>query len=191
MKKTNLILLLAIFLGMSTWSCIDDDANAENMGTEGLITDVTYSLSSADGYEATFSFIDRDGDGGNDALIFSDTLLANKTYTGGLILHNRSTSPIERISQEIAREGLDHQVFFISTIEGLTVAYRDFGSDFDTDGNPIGFVTELTTGDPGIGTLTMTLRSGPDKFAEGVSDGDITNAGGETVIEVIFDVVLE
>ncbi len=191
MNKTILVLPLTFFLGLSTWSCIDDDTNAGSMGIEGLITDVSYSLSSADGYQATFTFIDRDGDGDNDALIFNDTVLANKTYTGGLCLHNNSTSPIERISQDIARDGTDHQVFFTSTVEGLTIAYRDFGSDFDTDGNPIGFVTELTTGDPGTGTLTMTLRSGPDKFAEGVSDGDITNAGGETVIEVIFDVVVE
>jgi len=37
----------------------------------------------------------------------------------------------------------------------------------------------------------VTLRHQPDKGAIGVSDGDITNAGGETDIEVLFDVIIE
>ena len=36
----------------------------------------------------------------------------------------------------------------------------------------------------GHGQFTVTLRHEPDKSAQGVSAGDITNAGGETDIEV-------
>ena len=35
------------------------------------------------------------------------------------------------------------------------------------------------------------LRHEPDKSAAGVSSGDITNAGGETDIEVSFNVIIE
>ena len=37
----------------------------------------------------------------------------------------------------------------------------------------------------------MTLRHEPAKDASGVAAGDITNAGGETDIEVTFDVTVE
>ena len=35
-------------------------------------------------------------------------------------------------------------------------------------------------------SMTVILRHEPDKAGAGVSDGDITNAGGETDIEVTF-----
>ena len=63
--------------------------------------------------------------------------------------------------------------------------------DEDGDGNPIGLETTMITGDPSTGTLTVILRHEPDKNADGVSDGDITNAGGETDIEVDFPVVIK
>ena len=58
----------------------------------------------------------------------------------------------------------------------------------DANGNPIGLLTTVTTEEPGNGTITVILRHEPDKFALGVSNGDITNAGGETDIEVVFNV---
>jgi len=71
----------------------------------------------------------------------------------------------------------------------------------DADGNPVGLSSTLTTGAAGSGTLTVTLRHEPMKSATGVTlrhepmksatgvaDGDITNAGGETDIEIVFPV---
>ena len=49
----------------------------------------------------------------------------------------------------------------------------------------------LTTGDAASGNITIILRHEPVKDAEGVSDGDITNAGGETDISVTFPVVVQ
>jgi len=49
----------------------------------------------------------------------------------------------------------------------------------------------LTTDAAGSGTITVILRHEPDKGASGVNDGDITNAGGETDIEVTFDVTVQ
>jgi len=39
--------------------------------------------------------------------------------------------------------------------------------------------------------VTITLRHEPAKDATGVSDGDITNAGGETDISVNFPVEIQ
>ena len=43
----------------------------------------------------------------------------------------------------------------------------------------------------GSGTITVTLRHEPNKDAAGVSSGDIANAGGETDIEVTFNVEIQ
>ncbi len=54
----------------------------------------------------------------------------------------------------------------------------------DGNGNPVGLTFNLTTGDATTGSVTIILRHEPMKDASGVSDGDITNAGGETDISV-------
>ena len=64
-------------------------------------------------------------------------------------------------------------------------------TDLDTENHPIGIMTRVTTGEPSEGLVTIILRHLPDKFASGVSDGDISNAGGETDIEVSFLVIIE
>ena len=60
-------------------------------------------------------------------------------------------------------------------------------ADTDANGAPIGLETTMTTGDAATGKLQVTLRHEPDKGATGVAQGDITNAGGETDIQVEFD----
>ena len=69
----------------------------------------------------------------------------------------------------------------------VNIAYNDL----DEEGKPIGLSTVLTTGEMGSGTITVTLRHEPNKDAAGVSSGDIANAGGETDIEVTFNVEIQ
>ena len=95
--------------------------------------------------------------------------------------------PAEDITAEIDAEGVDHQFFFESTVSGLSVEYMDM----DANGKPIGLATTITTIDSGSGTLNIVLRHEPNKDATGVLNGDITNAGGETDIEVTFDVTVD
>ena len=61
----------------------------------------------------------------------------------------------------------------------------------DGNGDPVGLMTQLMTGSAGTGQLTILLRHEPDKSAMGVAQGDPTNAGGETDINVVFDIVVE
>jgi len=132
-------------------------------------------------------FTDADGDGGGAPVFALDTLQATSDYNVSVILLNETASPVDTISNEVLDEGADHQFFFQPTGANITVAY----ADVDVNGNPIGLQTTMATGAASIGTLKVTLRHEPDKAAAGVVDGDITNAGGETDIEVEFPLVIE
>ena len=46
------------------------------------------------------------------------------------------------------------------------------------------------TGNSGYGAFTITLRHEPNKSGMNVNTGDITNAGGETDVQVIFDITV-
>jgi len=128
--------------------------------------------------------VDLDGDGGVEPTITGGSLEANHTYVGLVGLLNESETPAENITEEILEEDLEHQFFFQSSISDLSVSYNDS----DSEGNPLGLGTTISTGSPATGTLTVTLRHEPNKTASGVSDGDISNAGGETDIEVAFPI---
>ncbi|MFT4970369.1 MAG: hypothetical protein ACI9O4_002125, partial [Chitinophagales bacterium] len=118
-----------------------------------------------------------------DAPIISGGILsANESYVGTLVLLNETENPADNISLEVEEEGDEHQFFFQSTLSDVSVAYNDQ----DVNGNPIGLSSTLTTANVGTGSLTITLRHEPNKFASGVSNGALSNAGGETDIEVTF-----
>ncbi len=186
MKNLKFIFIINIlFAVLFLNSCKDDDPVEEN--DEEVITTLTYTLTPTSGDVVTLSFSDLDGDGGNDPIITGGTLQANMNYTGALDLKNEAETPAESITAEIEEEDLEHQFFFTVTGANLTVDY----DDQDASGNPLGLATNLATGDASTGTLTVVLRHEPDKSASGVSTGDITNAGGETDIEVTFDITIQ
>lgn len=152
---------------------------------EEVITTFTYTLIPQDsGSNVVLTFKDLDGDGGNAPDINSGILSANTTYNGTLTLLNEQVSPSGNITEEIEEEDDEHQFFFKSSISDLSFSYNDI----DRDGNPIGLNTTLTTSASGSGTITIILRHEPDKYASGVSDGIIDNAGGETDIEITFNI---
>lgn len=177
------VLLISVF---AITACDDDDPVIEN--EEEVITTLTFVLTPDGGGDVqTFNFVDLDGDGGTDPVITNATLSANTTYSGSLTLLNESETPAEDITAEIEEDDDEHQFFFSSSIADLSV----MATDTDGNGDPVGLSSQLTTGAAGTGTLTITLIHEPDKGATGVADGDITNAGGETDIEVTFDVTVQ
>jgi len=170
-------------IALLTTSCGDDEVEIPE--ELEVITTLNYTLTGG-GTTVTLSFQDPDGDGGNAPTITSGTLAANTTYSGSIELRNDIEG--EDITEEIEEEDEEHQ-FFFQTTGGISVAYD--AEDVDAEGNPVGLENVLTTGAAGDGTVTVILRHEPDKNASGVSDGDITNAGGETDIEVTFDVTVQ
>lgn len=183
-KYPFLILLGAslLFLG----SCGDPD-DPEDPHEEEVITSLIYTLKANGQDDVVLSFEDTDGDGGNEPVITNGKLAANTTYEGSIELWNRAEDPEEEITPEVEEEGEDHQFFFETTVEGITIVY----DDKDASDQPIGLKTKLTTTDAGTGTLKVILRHEPNKGADGVSAGSIANAGGETDIEVSFELEVE
>lgn len=174
-------------------SCSDDDDNnniPDPVNEEEVITTVTATLTPAGGGTVvTLQSQDLDGDGPDAPVItISGNLAANTTYSGSLDLLNETESPAESVTEEIEEEALEHQFFFDVSNDLFSVAY----DDMDADGNPIGLDFIVTT-DATTGTeaFTITLRHEPSKDAAGVSAGDITNAGGETDVEVTFNVTVQ
>ncbi len=168
--------------------CDPDEPMVDN--EEELITTVRYILTPimADGVDvATFSFVDEDGDGGNDPIITVSNLKANVSYSGSIELLNESVAPSVNITEEIEAEKEDHQFFYKSSLSDVTIEYEDE----DANGNPVGLMTELNAGIPATGTLTIVLRHEPVKDAPGVQSGDITNAEGSTDIEINFPLTIE
>lgn len=189
MKNINLILVAGTFCMLLITSCKKDEPKDPIIpNEEEVITTLNFSLTpTGGGTPIVLAFQDLDGDGGNAPTITGGTLEANTTYTGLLELLNELENPAEDITEEVKEEGVEHQFFFQSSVSEINVAY----DDMDENGNPIGVSTILTTNGINTGTITVTLRHEPNKDASGVSTGDITNAGGETDIEVTFNVEIQ
>tara|TARA_B110000914_G_C15486452_1_gene458302 strand:+ start:924 stop:1481 length:558 start_codon:yes stop_codon:yes gene_type:complete len=184
--KTKKVIVALFLMSMLTTACSKEDPVIPN--EEEVITTLEYTLTPIDGGTAVvMRFEDLDGDGGNAPIITGGTLYSNETYTAELVLSNEQESPAEDITVEIKDEDEDHQFFFQSTVTGLTVAYNDL----DSNEKPVGIESTITTTAVGNGTLKVILRHEPNKSAIGVSTGDITNAGGETDIEVTFDITVQ
>lgn len=180
MKMTHKVLPI---LALALYSC--EPADPTNPNEEELITTFTVDLVGPTS-SAILSYVDMDGDGGSAPVISVDSLESNTVYSGSLSLLNEIETPAEDITAEVFDEADEHQFFFSSTGESIFTY-----NDQDSDGNPVGLVFELTTGSSGSEDYTITLRHEPVKTAAGVSDGDITNAGGETDIEVVFEIVIK
>ena len=178
MKRVAYILLVSSTFFLS---CEDEVDDPPIPNEEEVITTLTYTLTAA-GSVHTFTFQDLDGDGGNAPTITVDTITSGVTYSGSMVLLNEIEN--EDITTEIFEEAEEHQFFFQSSDPALNVSY----SDTDANQQPLGLLSELSASDPGDYSLTIILRHEPDKSAAGVSDGDITNAGGETDIEVTFQI---
>ncbi len=186
MKKLNIPLKLFLGVLFILTACENDDDTIKDC--QEVITTIQYTLTpNSGGTPIILKYLDLDGDGGNTPTISEGVLNTNQTYLGTLELLDESSSNIENISQEILEETQDHQLFFISSISDLNVAYNDQ----DINGKPLGIKSILTTGNESFGSLKIILLQEPDKFSDGVSEGIIDNAGGETVMEISFPITVQ
>lgn len=135
-----------------------------------------------------YVFQDLDGAGGNAPIITTAPLASGASYIASIQLLNESVSPIEDITIEVQNEAEAHQFFYAVGGANINWGY----ADADANGHPVGIRTNWSApaGPGSTGTLLVTLRHEPDKAASGVSSGDITNAGGETDVEVQFPMQL-
>ncbi|QXP73732.1 type 1 periplasmic binding fold superfamily protein [Tenacibaculum sp. AHE15PA] len=185
MKNFKIIALLFISSIISI-SCSDD--NPEIINGEEVITTIKVVLTPKSGTTVTLESKDLDGDGPNAPVITGGTLAANTSYSAVITLLNETESPAEDITLEVAEEADEHQFFYNATNLNSTFSYA---GENDSNGNPVGINFTVLSGDAASGSFTFTLRHEPSKSAEGVASGDITNAGGETDIEVTIPVTVE
>ena len=180
-------LALVFFVATAFTACSSDDPEVVN--EEELITTLTATLKpSGGGTDIILKSVDLDGDGPDAPVIsVSANLSANTNCSGVLKVENETESPAEDITLEVLEEDEEHQFFFTPTNNIATVTY----DDMDGDGNPIGVQFSLATTTAATGNLTITLRHEPIKTASGVSNGDITNAGGETDVQAVFPITVQ
>ena len=188
MKLSSLLALSFSILFLA--SCDDEPEDPIIPNEEEVITTLKLTLiDQATNDTLHFVFQDLSGVGTPPIFSSTDTLSPNKTYSGMLELLNEQETPADTITNEIEDEAEEHQFFYQTDVSSLSINY----ADTDMDGNPIGLASTFVTGPDTnqMGTLTITLRHEPNKFGQGVSGGDITNAGGETDIEVNFNIYVE
>jgi hypothetical protein len=192
MKKQTFLLPLLI-LSLIFTGCSDDDDHDDHshpVNEEEVITNIEVTLS-----DGTNSYVliweDLDGDGPDLPIITGATIPSN-SYDAEIQLYNKTLDPTDDeyvVTTEILEEDVDHQ-FFFNASNGLNV-FDFVYADADVDGNPIGqqFIIEDVSGSGG--DLNIVLLHEPNKNADGVSDGDITNAGGDTDIDITFPIIVQ
>lgn len=170
-------------------SCSKDDDGGDPILEEEVITTLIVSLTGGS-TPITMTYRDLDPDGPTAPTItVSGSLDANTLYTGSITLLNELENPVDDITEEIMEEDDEHQLFYqVGT--GLNISNLVY-LDFDGNGKPLGLNFRFNTGDASQGNFTIILRHEPNKDAAGVSEGDITNAGGETDISATFEVTIE
>lgn len=172
-----------------TLGCSSDDPTPIN--EEELITTlrVTFVGTGTTTGTVIATFTDLDGPGGNDPVITNPvTLQGNGTYSVSVEFLNEAESPAEDITEEVSEESDEHQVFFVVS-NALNMSYQY--SDTDSNNRPLGLSGFVTTAAASTGTLQVLLIHEPNKSAQGVANGDPTNAGGETDISVSFNMSIQ
>ena len=191
MKK----LVFSLALLPMLFSCSSDDDNGldDTMVEveEEVITNVDITLVNNDtDEEVVLSFEDADGIGvGENGMVTSGgTLDANSTYTGSFVITNALED--EDITAEIEELQDEHQFFFISDEDLATV--ETTYNDLDSNEYPVGLDFSLETKEAVTGSLRVVLRHLPNKSAEGVSDGIITNEdSGSSDFDIEFPITVE
>ncbi|WP_053992507.1 hypothetical protein [Mangrovimonas sp. TPBH4] len=190
--KTILKFLPLLFVAPFVTSCSSDDDTPAPVNEEEVITTLTATfVPVGGGTTVTLQTQDLDGDGPDAPVVtVSGAFASNTTYNGSVEFLNELESPAEDITEEVEEEGDEHQIFYTTTNDLGTFSYNDS----DADGNPIGVEFTFQTVETSTtleGVMTIILRHEPNKDATGVSDGDITNAGGETDIQTSFNISVE
>ena len=106
---------------------------------------------------------------------------------------NELETPPEEITDEVAAEAEEHQVFFTGADALLDIAY----ADADSNGFDVGLSGSVTVLGAGTDELTVTLRHLPEESGAATKTGDLAATvatdgfgaiPGETDVQVTFQV---
>jgi hypothetical protein len=171
MRKNSLYLVLAFIMMFSVSGCKKDPVVDPNENE--LITTVKVVLTErVSGTQSIFEFKDLDGEGGTAPSKFDEIVLVKgKVYGCNLQFLNESKTPVDDITLEVFKEGMDHQIY-LTPSNALAII-----SDYmlDAKGLPLGITSTWTTAAAaGTGTLNVTLKHKPGVKATGdpITKGD-------------------
>ena len=171
--------VLGISLFTATGCNKDDGSNPDN--EEELITTMVLTFSDGSGVSNSFVFEDLDGVGGSAPTIQPIILATSATYSLTVAFFDKSQAGQTRdITAEVAAESAAHLICF----ETLGNAPMPVIQDTDTNGKPLGLLSQVVTAAAGNGKLTVSLKHEPDKSSANPC------AGGETDAEATFDVII-
>ncbi|GEM_PF-389758 len=154
MKKIALSVLMA---GVLITSCKKDKMKEPN--EEEVITTMIVKLTPVGGGAVLqYSFDDPDGPGGTAAIIQEIVLAPSRSYRAEVILLNKTVSPVDTISNEVAKEKDSHR-FYYEVQAGANVTVSNL--DADANGVPVGLTSTWATGTISTGKMQITLRHYP------------------------------
>lgn len=185
----NIFLLLMLCLSSVIISCRKDPKTP--LAEQELITTLKITLedTAAPYSSKIFAFTDIDGDGGDAAILDTIKIPAGKVFHASLLLLDERNFPADTTNNEIEELNTEHQFFYQSFPNDIISGFSYL--DTDDNGKPMGLRFECVSKSTATsGFLRITLRHQPNKDGLNVSNNDITNADGETDIEVEFPVII-
>jgi hypothetical protein len=184
-KSFQSVMLVAL-VGLFATACGNDDPEPENEQEE--INSMVLTFTPAAGAPVVFSFLDSDGPGGSAPVISAPALRANTTYSVSVAVGEVEGGSTEDKTPEIRSEDDEHQFFFVFNPAGLaTHTYQDT----DRNNRPLGLANRVVTTAANTGTLRVVLRHDLNKAFAGLNNTNYLQAGGETDIEVTFNVTVQ
>lgn len=162
----------------------DEEENEEEVITTMQLTFVPVGT----GATVTYKFDDADGPGGANPVQDEIVLQPNKTYNVSVQLLNKTVSPAEDITSEVAAESEAHRFYYEPSGAGnITVA----GFNNDGNGVPVGITSTWTTGAAATGTIKVTLRHYPGNPPNKAASDPVNSSKSSTDIEVEFSTRLQ
>jgi hypothetical protein len=183
MQNLKKSLLLIISTGWLLVGCTKDEQTVAPTNDNEAITTATLQLTSkanpAQVVKATVDKLNTTPDFSQASL----TLTANTTYTGTILLSDKTKTPTLDVSAEIRKEQNEHLLIYTpSPAALLTVTITD--RDTNPTPYPVGLTVEVSTKTAGTGKLNVVLRHQP-----GAKNGTATP--GTTDLDTSFDVVVK
>lgn len=177
--KFSLLLFGASALLLSSCKKEDEEENEEEVITTMQLTFVPVG----GGATVTYKFDDPDGPGGGAPTKDQIILAPNKTYNVTVQLLNKTVTPAEDVTLEVAAEPQAHRFYYQPSGGTIMVS----GLNNDGAGIPLGITSIWTTGAASTGTMKVVLRhyagNPPNKAAGDLVD----NSKSSTDIEVDFN----
>lgn len=182
-RITNLILITIVLT-----SCTNDDIPKQVIETE-VITDVTLTFIAEDETESSYTYTDPKyrTDTYEDPIII---LNSEETYEVVTHFYNKSNpEEVEDITEEVIEDKDEHFVEYRFFNVDINLTRTDQEESIDSNGIQIGVFTEWEVGEPSQGSVQQTLIHEPETKDTTNPNGDHT--GGETDVEVVFDLIVE